>query len=135
MQAVPRLTWTRIMDKKSLIALVLLLGAISAAVQAGRDLKTPTPSSSLLTAQDAQNVVSGQEMAQRIWDEEKARLGDTLQARHIAVGRIASLPGVRGAGVNATGSMIWIEYDTGIKGGVMTQPEGTKGIPTLDAGE
>lgn len=125
------------MDKKSLIALVLLLAVVGAVVLAGRNIKAtpPAPPSSPLTAQDAQAVVSGQDEAQRIWDGEKARLGDSMQAKRIAAGRIATLPGVRAAGVEASGSTIWIEYDTGIKGGILTTPEGTKGVPTLSEGQ
>ena len=125
------------MDKKFLLVLMLFLAVLAAAMLAGRgkEMKTSAVSSSPLSVQDAQNVVSGQNEAQRIWDVEKARLGDNMQAKRIAAGHIATLPGVRAAGVNASGSMIWIEYTTGIKGGVMTQPEGTKGVPTLDAGQ
>ncbi len=123
------------MDKKFLLILALFLATLGAAVLLERPKEKPlaTPSSSPLSVRDAQSVVSGQQEAQRIWDEEKMRLGDSIQAKRIAAGRIASLPGVRSAGVTATGNMIWIEYDTGIKGGVMTQPEDPNGVPTLNS--
>jgi len=80
-----------------------------------------------LTQAQAQLVVNGQQDAQQLWVQKLAELGDTLAAREAAVALIKTLPGVQDAGVSADNTTIWIMYESGVHGGLMLNPPGTKG--------
>jgi hypothetical protein len=80
----------------------------------------------VLTQAQAQESVDTQHEAQRAWDRAVTQHGYTAEARERAIADIKTLPGVEDAGLSPTGTMIWIVYTTGIRGGVLTRPPGTR---------
>jgi hypothetical protein len=85
------------------------------------DVATP------LTDQEINVGIAGQELAGTAWDESFARFGDTAKARRATVARIKRIPGVTTAGIAADGYSIWIQYDSGVEGGLNLDPPGTPG--------
>jgi hypothetical protein len=80
-----------------------------------------------LTNEQAQTVVDTQAAAAQIWQSQLALLGDTLGARLAAAEEIRLLTGVADAGVSSDDTTIWILYNSGLKGGLMLNPDGTRG--------
>jgi len=80
-----------------------------------------------LSQADAQLVVNVQQQADDAWHIALAQLGDTLAARQQVVNGLKMTPGVQDAGVSADGFTIWILYASGIHGGLMLNPAGTRG--------
>lgn len=76
---------------------------------------------------DAALVVTRQQDAQNIWNSISSTMGDTLAARIATAAQIEQLTGVAAAGVSSDNSTIWIEYTSGINGGLMLNPTGTRG--------
>jgi len=75
----------------------------------------------------AQLVIDTQATAEVIAKQMIANLGDTLAARQAAVASILQQPGVQSAGVSSDSTTIWIRYSSGIDGGLMLNPPGTRG--------
>ncbi len=88
-----------------------------------------------LTQEQAQTLLSVQQQAAQIWQQKRAELGDTLQARIETALAIEGFAGVADAGVSSDDTTIWILYDSGVRGGLMLNPEGTRGggSPALGA--
>ncbi|HYB98733.1 MAG TPA: choice-of-anchor L domain-containing protein [Candidatus Limnocylindrales bacterium] len=84
-----------------------------------------------LTMADAQLIVDVQDEAISTWTEKKAMFGDSTEARQATVDEIKMLAGVADAGISEDGVTIWILYENGAHGGLMLNPEGTRGQPTL----
>ncbi|HYC53893.1 MAG TPA: choice-of-anchor L domain-containing protein [Candidatus Binatia bacterium] len=84
-----------------------------------------------LTMEDAELIIAVQDQAMDVWEEKKAQLGDTLAARLATAAEIDMLEGVAAAGVSEDGVTIWIEFENGAHGGLMLNPEGTRGQSTL----
>jgi hypothetical protein len=80
-----------------------------------------------LTTDEMDTVVKGQADASQIWAEKLASMGDTPEAREAAVNEIKQLSGVKNASVSDDGLSIVFEYDSGVKGGLMLNPAGTRG--------
>lgn len=80
-----------------------------------------------LSEAEAELVAETQGAADAIWQNKLAELGDTPEARAAAAAEIAELEGVAEAGVSEDGQTIWIHYDNGVLGGLMLNPEGTRG--------
>ncbi len=80
-----------------------------------------------LTQEEAQTILDTQAAAKSIWLAKLAQFGDTLQARQETAIAISALPGVAEAGVSVDGFTIWIHYDSGVRGGLMLNPDGTRG--------
>lgn len=80
-----------------------------------------------LSDEDAQTAVAVQQAAADIWAEKLAELGDTLEARLETAALIRELPGVADAGVSPDDVTIWIDYTSGLTGGLMLNPPGTRG--------
>jgi hypothetical protein len=77
----------------------------------------------------AQAAVDTQESAQDSWEGNLKKLGDTTAAREATVTEILADPDVADAGISSDGVSIWIKYESGIDGGLMLNPEGTRGGP------
>ena len=75
----------------------------------------------------AQQVIDGQAAAAVLAQNAITALGDTLAARQQAVAAIRQLAGVAAAGVSSDNTTIWIRYVSGIEGGLMLNPPGTRG--------
>lgn len=82
-----------------------------------------------LTDAEVNSVVDGQLEAATIWEQALANFGDTLEARMEAATAIARIDGVQGAGVSSDDVTIWIDYESGVTGGLMLNPAGTRGRP------
>ncbi len=82
-----------------------------------------------LTAAQIQTVDQSQAAAVETWEQNKAAMGDTAAARAETVNDIKALPGVADAGIAPDGVSIWIRYQSGIEGGLMLNPPGTRGGP------
>ena len=75
----------------------------------------------------AQQIINAQAQAVVLANQAIAALGDNLAARQSAVAGILQLAGVQSAGVSSDNTTIWIHYTSGIDGGVMLNPPGTRG--------
>lgn len=75
----------------------------------------------------AQQVIDGQASAALLAQNAITALGDTLAARLQAAAAIRQLAGVAAAGVASDNTTIWICYASGIEGGLMLNPPGTRG--------
>jgi hypothetical protein len=80
-----------------------------------------------LTADAASVAESVQSQASDLWQANASTFGDTIKARVVTAKQIAVLDGVKAAGVSSDDVTIWIEYESGISGGLMLNPVGTKG--------
>lgn len=80
-----------------------------------------------LTNEEMDTVVKGQTDATQIWNEKLASMGNTPEAREAAVNEIKQLSGVKNASVSDDGVSIGIEYESGVQGGLMLNPDGTRG--------
>jgi len=80
-----------------------------------------------LTAQEAALIAATQDAAQAIWEDKLAQLGDTQEARAAAAAEIATLVGVADAGVGPDETSIWIEYESGVEGGLVLNPDESRG--------
>lgn len=76
----------------------------------------------MISDAEIMTVIDGQEAAGAIWDDAFATLGDTKNARKQAVAGILALPGVANAGVTGDGASIFIEYESGVHGGLDLDP-------------
>jgi hypothetical protein len=75
-----------------------------------------------LGTQDAQTIVDVQTTAGHTWTTNLSTFGDTLRARMETIRTLRVLPGVADAGLTLDGLSIWIEYDSGVEGGLMLSP-------------
>ena len=75
-----------------------------------------------LTDEEISVFMSTQEKAGRLWDDKFAQFGDTKKAREEAVVGIKALEGVADAGIDGDDTNIWIEYESGIGGGLYLMP-------------
>ena len=75
-----------------------------------------------LTTDDAQAILSVQETAGHTWAMNQAAFGDTLRARTETILALRVLPGVADAGLAPDGLCIWIDYESGVEGGLMLSP-------------
>ncbi|HEX7182833.1 MAG TPA: hypothetical protein VF756_13400 [Thermoanaerobaculia bacterium] len=80
-----------------------------------------------LSEQDAQTILQVQQQASQIWQQKRNELGDNLAARTATAEAVRALPGVADAGVAADGLTVWILYESGVRGGLMLNPPGTRG--------
>lgn len=80
-----------------------------------------------LGAEAAAEAANTQQAALQIWQEKSAGLGYGNKARKQTLKQILALPGVAKAGISKDGFTIWIKYSSGISGGLMTNPPGTRG--------
>lgn len=74
-------------------------------------------------------AVETQQAAQDSWEENRKALGDTPAARAATVAALLADPDVKDAGVSPDGTSIYINYTSGIRGGLMLNPEGYRGAP------
>ncbi len=74
-----------------------------------------------------QQAANGQAVATSLAQNAIATMGDTLAARQSVVASLLTQPGVAAAGISSDDTTIWIRYTSGIEGGLMLNPEGTRG--------
>ena len=80
------------------------------------------------TEQEAQQTVASHQQAGETWQDNLTRYGDTKKARKETVKTIKAMEGVKDAGVSSDGVNIWIEFTSGIRGGlILSQEEGPSG--------
>ena len=77
------------------------------------------------TEQEAQQTQTDQENAGQTWQDNLTKYGDTKKARDETVKAVKKLEGVKTAGVSSDGVNIWIEFKSGIRGGLMLSQEGS----------
>ena len=70
------------------------------------------------TDEEISEFLGGQQVALDIFGEVSATLGDTLAARQETSVQIRSVQGVADAGVSDDDDTIWIEYESGMRGGI-----------------
>jgi hypothetical protein len=104
----------------------LVVHAISAATDDSARLG-PLFAVNPLTTQQSETLVATQAAAMSSWAQNLDTLGDTLAAREATVAEIVGMAGVDATGISSDGNTIWIKYDSGINGGVLTNPDGTRG--------
>lgn len=85
-----------------------------------------------LSSASADIIVQVQNTARGIWEDSLASFGDTLTARLEAAQGIRALAGVSDAGVSSDEVTIWIHYESGVKGGLLLNPVGTRGESGAD---
>ncbi len=106
---------------RTLGVLVVAKGASS--VSSPFQIRTVDP----LTQAQAQAVVDVQAQVAAIWQTQLGVLGDTLAARQAAAADVANLAGVVGSGVSPDDLTLWYLLDSGVRGGLMLSPPGTRG--------
>ena len=80
------------------------------------------------TEQEAQQTVASHQQAGETWQDNLTRYGDTKKARKETVKTVKAMEGVKDAGVSSDGVNIWIEFTSGIRGGlILSQEEGPSG--------
>ena len=87
-----------------------------------------------LTSEDAATIISAQSAAKAFWLNNKSAFGDTTRAREETVSQIRTLSGVSSAGISEDNVTIYIVYNSGVSGGLMLNPEGTRGGPSVPIG-
>jgi hypothetical protein len=85
-----------------------------------------------LSQADAQLVFNVQQQADDAWHAALAQLGDTLAARQQVVNGLKTTAGVQDAGISTDLVTIWILYTSGLHGGLMLNPVGTRGAHVHD---
>jgi hypothetical protein len=80
-----------------------------------------------ITSESASELVNDQQAADQIWQDKLAEFGDGKKARTEAIKAIKQLDGVASAGISKDGVTVWIKYESGIIGGLMLNPAGTRG--------
>jgi hypothetical protein len=78
------------------------------------------------TEQQAQQTMTAQESAGQAWQDNLAKYGDTKKARTETVKTVKTMEGVKDAGISSDGVNIWIEFTSGIKGGLLLSQEEEK---------
>ena len=85
------------------------------------------------TEQEAQQTMTAQESAGQAWLDNLTKYGDSKKARTETVKAVKALEGVKEAGVSSDGASIWIEFTSGIKGGLLlSQEEETSASPVVE---
>lgn len=84
----------------------------------------------MYSSDEINELLNGQAAAQAAWNTRMGQLGDTEAARLATIEDIKLLPGVESAGLSEDGFTIWIHYSSGARGGLMLNPEGTRGRPS-----
>jgi len=89
---------------------------------------TYSPSFSLtvvspLTQEEAQKTVDSHQKAGQKWQDNLAKYGDTKKARDQTVKAIKATEGVKDSGLSSDGSSVWIEFKSGIRGGIVLNPQ------------
>ena len=86
------------------------------------------------TEEQAQQTVTAHGKAGQTWQDNLTKYGDTKKARDETVKAVKKLEGVKDAGVSSDGISIWIEFKSGIRGGIILSPEAsgneTNSFPT-----
>ncbi len=82
-----------------------------------------------LSSLQIDTIRTAQETARSLWDQYRAELGDSLKARKKAAKAIKALDGVSDAGVSSDNLTIWIEYDGGPSGVVLSPEPATGDAP------
>ena len=75
------------------------------------------------TEQEAQQTITAQENTGQTWQDKLTKYGDTKKARTETVKAVKKLEGVKDAGVSSDGVNIWIEFKSGIRGGMILKEE------------
>ena len=78
------------------------------------------------TEQQAQQTMTAQESAGQAWQGNLTKYGDTKKARTETVKAVKALEGVKEAGVSSDGVNIWIEFTSGIRGGLLLSQKETE---------
>ncbi len=85
------------------------------------------------TQEEAQKTVAAHESALQVWEQNLSTLGDTKKAKDATIKSIKGMDGVKNAGLSQDGGNIWIEFESGIWGGLLLSPikSGNRGAPTV----
>ena len=78
------------------------------------------------TEQEAQQTITAQENTGQKWQDNLTKYGDTKKARDETVKVVKKLEGVKDAGVSSDGVSIWLEFKSGIRGGIILSPEASE---------
>ena len=78
------------------------------------------------TEQEAQQTMTAQENSELTWQNNLIKYGDTKKARDETVKAVKKLEGIKDAGVTSDGVNIWIEFKSGIRGGMVLSQEGSE---------
>ena len=85
------------------------------------------------TEQQAQQTMTAQENAGQAWQDNLTKYGDTKKARTETVKAVKTMEGIKDAGVSSDGASIWLEFTSGIKGGLLlSQEEETSAGPVVE---
>jgi hypothetical protein len=87
----------------------------------GRITYSPTFSLDVVTpytAEQAQETLTAHQQAVAVWQEKLAAYGNNKKAWGETVKAVKLLGGIKDAGVTKDGTMLWIEFTSGIRGGV-----------------
>ena len=76
------------------------------------------------TEQEAQQTMTAQENSELTWQNNLIKYGDTKKARDETVKAVKKLE-IKDAGVTSDGVNIWIEFKSGIRGGMVLSQEGS----------
>ena len=80
------------------------------------------------TEQQAQQTMTAQESAGQAWQDNLTKYGDTKKARTETVKAVKTMEGVKDAGVSSDGASIWLEFTSGIRGGIVLSPEAAENV-------
>jgi hypothetical protein len=76
-----------------------------------------------LTQEEAQKTVDSHQQAGQTWQANLAKYGDTKKARDQTVKAVKATEGVKDSGLSSDGSSVWIEFKSGIRGGIVLNPQ------------
>jgi len=76
------------------------------------------------TAEQTQETLTAHQQAVEVWQEKLAAYGNNKKAWTETVKAVKLLAGIKDAGVTKDGTMMWLEFTSGIRGGVpLTQED------------
>ena len=70
--------------------------------------------------------MTAQENAGQTWQDNLTKYGDTKKARDETVKAVKTMEGVKDAGVSSDEVSIWVEFTSGIRGGIVLSPEASE---------
>jgi hypothetical protein len=80
-----------------------------------------------LTDADLTLILNTEPAAAQVWAQKSALYGDTTQARLETAAVIRTWPGIADAGISPDGFSLFILYQSGVEGGLLLNPPGTRG--------